>query len=105
MTKYTGSKKTPDQLRAENGGNTALTFGFSQEEAKLPLASGWHTIIFWPNGMACSARRNHKTGEMIVRSLDGVKKTYPGMSDADGSVICESFAEEWRTKASESHDA
>ena len=98
MKKYTGCKETPDQLRAKNGGNTALTFGFTEEEARLPLASGWYTIIFWPNGMACSARRNLSTGDMIVCSFDGVRKIYKGKANADPQIICEDFADEWRAQ-------
>ncbi len=96
MTKYETSPHTAKQLQAMNEGDLAITFGFTKEEAQLPLANGWHTIFLWPNGMACQARR--VKGGILVCSFDGVRKVYKNEEEDDPVRVCDDFADRWRDR-------
>ncbi len=93
--KYVTTEKSIEEIRQLQAENANI-FGWSKDEIGLPLANGWVTILFWPNGMACAARM--KGNDMIVRSLDGVRKVYKGAKQDDSLEIYQRFADEWCTE-------
>lgn len=74
------------------------SYGWTDQEATMPLLFNGFVIRYAPNLVKCAARHNVSKNQIVVRTTDGKKTVYKNANRDEGQEACRQVCDAWWKK-------